>query len=240
MNKVKTHFIIRMNKLKKDGTAPIYLRLDVDGKRVELSTGKSIEPDKWCKIKRRVKGNSPKVHALNTQLDQYERRALEAESQLLKTNIKVTAQSLKQEIKGEKKVIPGVLEYFRMYIQKMEKLVGIDNSLSTLKRYRVCYKHLEMYLDKENKMSISLDELNLAFIQGFEVYLKTKNNPCSHNSALKYIDHFRRVVYDAFEKDLIRDNPFKQFKKKYKTTDPYIYQLIADGYVQTKKMMLIK
>ncbi len=191
MNKVKTQFIIRMNKIKKDGTAPIYLRLDVDGKRAEIATGKSIDPSKWCKIKRRAKGNSPTIHALNIQLDQYERRALEAESQLLKACISITAQSLKKEFHGDKKAIPTVLDYFQQYINMIEKLVGIDYSESTLKRYKVCCKHLAAFLDENNTSGSTLKELDLSFIQGFEMFLKTKKNPCSHNSALKYIDHFR-------------------------------------------------
>ena len=40
-------FYIRTTKIKADSTAPIYVRITINGKRAELSAKRSIDPSKW-------------------------------------------------------------------------------------------------------------------------------------------------------------------------------------------------
>ncbi|MEP0984411.1 Arm DNA-binding domain-containing protein [Ekhidna sp.] len=41
---------------KKNGEAPIWARVTVDGKRAEISTGKKTSPDKWNVNSGRIRG----------------------------------------------------------------------------------------------------------------------------------------------------------------------------------------
>ncbi len=40
-------FLIRKNRSNKLGEAPIYIRFSIDNERVEISTGRSINPHNW-------------------------------------------------------------------------------------------------------------------------------------------------------------------------------------------------
>ncbi len=40
-------FYLKRSKLNKNGEAPIYMRITIDGERSETSTKRSIEPERW-------------------------------------------------------------------------------------------------------------------------------------------------------------------------------------------------
>lgn len=221
MNTIKSSFLIRKSKANKNGKSPIYLRIVGKNDRAELSTKKYIEPERWSTEKGRVIGNKPEIQALNRYLDQLQHKVLESETQILKEGGKINASSIKDKLRNKSKPEHDLISYFNDHLDKMNELIGNGYAENTYKRYSTCFNHLKTYLDKEyGKNKINFSELDLAFIQGFEHYLKTKKNPCNHNSALKYIDHLKKVVNSAIDRDLVSNNPFKKYKAKYEETDP--------------------
>ena len=221
MNTIKTTFLIRESKTNKKGTTPIYFRIIGDNDRAEISTKKYIAPSKWDSVKRRGIGNKPSINSLNRYLDQFEHKALEAETQILKEGEKVTASAIKDKLLSRSKPKNDLIQYFKSHLDKMNELIGNGYAENTYKRYRTCFKHLKNYVKKQyGKDVYYLSELDLTFIQEFEHYLKTKKKPCNHNSALKYIDHLKKVVNSAIDRELIKNNPFLKYKAKYEDTDP--------------------
>jgi len=71
-NTFEVQFIIRSNKAK-DGLYPIYARISVDGRRVEVF----INLDNWNDDKGSVKGKSEEIRNLNTYLEQIRSRLTE-------------------------------------------------------------------------------------------------------------------------------------------------------------------
>ncbi|TLX78159.1 hypothetical protein E9993_00305 [Labilibacter sediminis] len=49
-----TKYLIRRNKTRKDGSTPIYIRLSLNQKRVELSTGIFINIEDWDEVKQAI------------------------------------------------------------------------------------------------------------------------------------------------------------------------------------------
>ncbi|HEY4966963.1 MAG TPA: Arm DNA-binding domain-containing protein, partial [Puia sp.] len=47
----------------------IYLRVTIDGQRMEISTKRTIEKDKWSSISGKAKGNLEEARSLNAYLD---------------------------------------------------------------------------------------------------------------------------------------------------------------------------
>jgi len=64
-NKIATHFYVKESKKDKNGIAPIYLRITVNGKRAEISTNRRIKPDMWDKSQERVAGRSGSTQLKN-------------------------------------------------------------------------------------------------------------------------------------------------------------------------------
>ncbi len=48
-NKIVTHFYVKEAKKDKNGEAPIYLRITINGERAEISTDRTINPEYWEK-----------------------------------------------------------------------------------------------------------------------------------------------------------------------------------------------
>ena len=67
--KVSVLFYAKKSKAVSLAKVPIYLRITVNGKRAEFSTGKNVVLDKWCSIQSRQKGSSEEARTLNKYLD---------------------------------------------------------------------------------------------------------------------------------------------------------------------------
>ena len=80
-------------------------------------------------------------------------------------------------------------------------------------------KHVTDYILKEYQVKdIPVREVDLKFITGFEYYLKTTRN-CAHNSAIKYITNFKKIIRIAYANDWINKDPFIHWKAKLKIVD---------------------
>jgi len=62
-------FTVKRSKISSKGLVAIHLFVTLDSKRLEITTGKFIEPEKWCTESGKVKGRSADVREINTYLD---------------------------------------------------------------------------------------------------------------------------------------------------------------------------
>lgn len=51
------------------GLVPIYLRITVNGKRAEATSGRECEPSTWNNIAGRLKGTKDEIKSFNSYLD---------------------------------------------------------------------------------------------------------------------------------------------------------------------------
>ena len=68
-SKITLYFYSKATKSNSNGLYPIYVRLTIDGKRLEYSTKKFIEPKKWSIELSKMKGNSEEARSINNLLD---------------------------------------------------------------------------------------------------------------------------------------------------------------------------
>nr|WP_288880150.1 Arm DNA-binding domain-containing protein [uncultured Pedobacter sp.] len=64
------------------GKAPIYLRITVDGKRCEVTTGRCCDPVQWNPTSGRCNGKKEETKSLNAYLDDLQNKVFEAHRQL--------------------------------------------------------------------------------------------------------------------------------------------------------------
>lgn len=62
-------FYMKKPKNYQKGPAPIYMRITVNGKRSEVTTGRSCEPSRWNAGAGRASGNKEDIKAFNAYLD---------------------------------------------------------------------------------------------------------------------------------------------------------------------------
>ena len=76
-------FYVKRSKTIANGTAPIYLRITIDGKLTEIAAKRYINPDKWSSQAQKVNGTSEEIRSLNAYLKTLEQQVYEAQHQLL-------------------------------------------------------------------------------------------------------------------------------------------------------------
>jgi len=197
-------------------SAPIYLRITVNGKRAEQSTKQIIDPKRWDPSSGRVKGNREDARVINSALDDLQLKVNRIHSRLVDLEQEVSAKSIKNILNGKDQNRKSIIEVFEYHNQQMKTQVGKDYSLGTYTRFETTLKHLKEFLKHQyQREDYGLSELNYSFITHFEYYFKTVRN-CNHNTTQKYIRNLRKIVNLAVINDWLEKDPFAKYKVKLK------------------------
>jgi len=238
-------FYLQRNKVSKDGKSPIYLRITVNGKRSQISIKRKISINKWNNEAGKVIGTTLEVKELNRYLNSLKHKIYKIQQKLLDDNRQITALLIKNIFTGEEENHKMLLKIFQDHNNQVERLVGKDFAPGTLERYKTAKKHLQAFLKLEYKFDdISVKDVNHKFIHGFEYYLKTERN-CSHNTAIKYITNFKKIIRIAYANDWISKDPFFNWKARLKTVDREFLskeeiQLMMEKNFSVKRLELVK
>ena len=212
-------FIIRKNKALKNGEVPIYLRITSRKQSVEIAIGRRINPELWSSEAGGAKGNTKEARDVNDQITDVKNQLREIMRQMRDDGAELTPLSLKNRwlgISSDEKTILGI---FQEHNDKVRQLVGKDFADGTRERYEVTYKHVHEFIRwKYKKEDLFLSDLNHAFITEMEFYLKTVRK-CCHNSAIKYIKNFKKIVRIALANGWLRVDPFANYKMTLKKVD---------------------
>ncbi|WP_081209357.1 site-specific integrase [Salegentibacter sediminis] len=215
-----THFHLLEKKKNKRGVAPIYLRLTVDGKRKEYSISRRIQPEIWNSKLQKVMGNNPNEKEINTHINNIRHKLNKIHQILSDNDQRITAARMIGNLKGENKKAPKLtLEVFKEHNEQMDRLSGKSISKSTAKRYWTCYNHIEQFLLEEYKTEdYPMNDINHHFISKFEYFLKTKRE-CNHNSALKYVNNFKKIIRIALANQWMDRDPFYNYKVQFESVE---------------------
>ena len=139
-------------------------------------------------------------------------------NKLLENNEHITAKRIKDIYIGKDEKRKTLLEAFTDHNQMMASRVGVDFSKSTYTRYSTTKDHVKAFLKHQyNLEDIYLAQLRYSFITDFEHFLKVIRK-CNHNSTLKYIRNFRKIINLAVKNDWLDKDPFKAYQVKLKDT----------------------
>ena len=109
-------------------------------------------------------------------------------------------------------------------------MAGKDISVSTAKRYWTCYDHVKQFIEEEYRLEdYNLRDIDYRFVTKFEFFLKTVRM-CNHNSALKYINNFKKIIRIALANQWIDKDPFYNFKVKFEAVER---DFLTAGEVET-------
>lgn len=219
--KVKTtlHFYAKSTKSNSVGLFPIYVRLTIDGKRLEYSTKKFIDPAKWSSSTSRMKGNSEEARSINSILDFIKNKINEIQFELLKDGISFTIDEFKNRLLGTSERTRTLIPIFQDHNNKIKALIGKEYAAGTLERYETSLKHTKEFLLWKYKASdVDILKIDHAFITDYEFYLRTVRN-CTNNTAVKYIKNFNKIIKICLANNWIERNPFANYKSKVKEVE---------------------
>lgn len=212
-------FYIKRSKPLKSGEVPIYARIKVGDYREELAVLRNINPDCWSKEKNGASGNSKEARELNDYLKFVQNQFQLHLQKLRDEGHEITAKAIKNSYLGINTDEKLLVKLFEEHNAATKLLEGKDYAHATVQRYETCLSHLKSYLIYRYKIiDVPVCKLNPDFIRGFELYLKSNRN-CCHNTTMKYIKNFKKIVRNALINGWIKSDPFANIKLALKKVD---------------------
>lgn len=213
--KISVLFYAKKSKTKSNLRVPIYLRITVNGKRAEFSTGKDVEISKWSSAQNRLKGNSEEARAINKYLDILKSNVLVLENKLALSRESFDAIDIKNLLTGANTTERYLIPIFEEHNSKIEKLLGKEYAPATLKNFKTCLAHLKEFLWKFHKKSdIDIQKLEPSFLNDFDFFLRTKPN-INNNSAVKHTKNLSKILKLCYQNNWIEKDLVIFYKGKF-------------------------
>ncbi|MGA9590779.1 MAG: site-specific integrase [Salegentibacter sp.] len=213
-------FHIKKSKINRKGRTPVMMRVTLNSRRSEINIGRSVEPDKWNAQTEKMMGRSIEANELNSFIELMREKVKAVQKSFVENEEDFTLAKFVKRFKGEEKDKSKMtLEVFKEHNEQMDRLSGKGISKSTAKRYWTCYNHVEQYIDEVYKAEdYRMKDIDHQFITGFEYFLKTKRE-CNHNSALKYVNNFKKIIRIALANQWMDRDPFYNYKVQFESVE---------------------
>ncbi|WP_142785689.1 site-specific integrase [Changchengzhania lutea] len=210
------HFWLNTAK-RKNGIAPVYARVTVNGKRAEISLKRYQSVTSWDPKTKRAKPRTPNAPALNAYLDQVYANLLGCQKQLLSEFKLITSRAIKARYLGEDENQKTLLELVDYHNATMKTVL----KHGTLKNYYSTERYIKRFLKAKIKSSdIYLKQLSYSFIIDFEQYLRkgpsiNKGQPLHNNGVMKHLERLKKLMNLSLQLEWIEKDPFVRFKLKF-------------------------
>lgn len=202
---------------------PIYLRITISGLRMEQTTNRFVERAKWSSEAGRLKGNTIEAKSINSFLDTLKNKIHNLEKKMIEEDIEINYQNFKEKWNSAPAKVHSVLEVFKNHNEELALLVGKDFAPATLNRYKTSLSHTRDFIQwKYQKDDIEICKINYEFISSYSLWLKTVRN-CNHNSSMKYLGNFKKIVHICLKNEWISRDPFIGFKlNQHEVDKPFL------------------
>ena len=217
---------IKKDKVKSNGSCPIYIKVIYNRKSITISTGKFITEDRWKQtdnLRRLLRQDKEKV--LKEFLDLYVLKIDKIHNQLEKFQETISIEDFKMKILGKEvdNSAPTLVSIIEEHNLHFSKLVVIgERSIASLQKYNRVKDLIQLFnLKKFGKQDIQVDMINSSYIYNLEAYLKFESEfkgklGIKNNSLVKYFKNLKTICNYAIKMELIDKNPFNLYHGKIK------------------------
>ncbi|GHV48034.1 transposase [Bacteroidia bacterium] len=204
----KILFYLKKNSPKPDGTVPVMGRITIDGTISQFSCKINVPVNLWDTRAGRLTGKSALAIKANLALDKIRVDINRHYQEVMHADGFVTADKVKNAYLGLGVKQDTFLSLFEKHNREFSRKVGYNRAKASYAKYCTIYMHMGNYIRQEyNRSDIFLKELNLAFINGFEHYLRTERS-CSTNTIWLYMIGVKHIVAIARNSGQLAINPF--------------------------------
>jgi len=210
-------FYLKKQKTTAQGTAPIYARVTVNGKRTEISVKRSIAVSGWDAKKGLARGSREETAELNRFLARFKAKIIDTYQETVLSGSIVDGAVIRERVTGSAqsgRTLGSLIEYHNK--EQESKL-----AYGTMKNYYTTQSYIKRFLkEKYRRTDIAILELNYSFISDFEHYLrnykpKDHHRSLNNNGIMKHIERLRKMVNMAVTMDWLVKDPFDKFRKHF-------------------------
>jgi integrase len=226
---VKTMIYIKKDKVKSNGSCPIYIKVIFNRKSITISTGKSITEERWREtdnLRRLLRQDKERV--LKEFLDLYILKIERIDNQLEKYQETITIAEFKLKILGKEAedLKPNLIAIIEVHNLHFAKLVAIgERSRASLQKYSRVKDLIRLFnLKTFGHENIQIERINSAYIYNLESYLKFESEfkgklGIKNNSVVKYFKNLKTICNYAIKMEFIDKNPFNAYGGKIKVIE---------------------
>jgi len=238
-NSFGIYFNIRVDK-EKDGSAPVYAAVTVNGKKALMVLQERISIKCWDMKKGMGKSNTTEGKKMNGYLEEMRQSIADCYKDLQLQRKVITAELLKTAFlrTGSDE---HTLTEIAIYHNEMSGGVLADG---TMKNYYTTQKYMAEFVKKQYKRKdYFLSELNYKFIQDFETFLR-KHQPLDHqkpltnNGIMKHLERFRKMINLAYRLEWIHRDPFEKFQLKFNKVEKEFLSSAELQALENKELIL--
>jgi len=212
--KLSILFFVKRTKTNAKGLLPIFIRVTVNGERIEFTTKRFTTPEKWSVEGNRMKGTSVESKSTNSYLDALKAKVYDYQQQLIREDEPVNVENMRNKIMGIDKRSHMLIGIFQQHNDEIKTLIGKDYAAATHVRYETSLKHTADFLKWKYKVSdLDIRKIDHEFITSYEFYLKSVCN-CCQNTTSKYIKNFGKIIRICLANGWLQKNPFINYKSK--------------------------
>jgi site-specific recombinase XerD len=216
INTFSVHFNLRTEK-EKDGKAPVYASIKVNGSKAMLALKQTISTRCWDLRKSMGKTTTAEGRELNSYLEEVRHVLSECYRELLLKRRVVTADSVKAgylRTGDDEHTLDEIAKYHN------DMSIGVL-AAGTMKNYYTTQRYISQFV-KENlkRKEFYLSELNYKFIQDFETFLRNHQpidhqKPLTTNGIMKHLERFKKMINLACRIEWLYRDPFEKFQLKF-------------------------
>lgn len=213
-------FYIKRKKLLKNGDAPVYMRVTVDGRFLEASLKRGVNPKMWNEKKQRSTGRDRLSLELNDYIADTLAKLLKIHQRFIDEKKIINPKTILDEWAGRVEKPKMLCEVFKeenlKYRQRLE--IG-DVVLNTVLRNERAERYLgEFILKKFNAPDVPFSAIDNAFVRDFHLFLRVDKKQ-EQNTANKYCKILKRIVTLALDNKWMDVNPFQGVRFHAKATN---------------------
>lgn len=201
-------FYINRTKIRKDGTCQLLCKVSIDAEWEQIGTKASVNPDIWNPETGRADGRSENAVTVNRAIDELTREITNHYNHIKKSLGFVTAELVKNAVKGIGQKPVTLLALFREHNEEFKKRIGVDRIKETYDSYQRSYKHLAAFIqEKKGVEDIILRSLDKVFYDDFEIFLQTdcKMKP---KTVHEHLYRLKKMTMRAVSQGTLRRDPY--------------------------------
>lgn len=213
-------FYIKRKKLLKNGDAPVYMRVTVDGRFLEASLKRGVNPKVWNEKKQRSTGRDRLSLELNDYLDDTLSKLLKIHQRFIDEKKVINPKTILDEWNGKIEKPKMLCEVFKEDNKKYRQRLEIgDVVLNTVLRNERAERYLGEFIRKKyNVNDIPFSSIDNAFVRDFHLFLRVDKKQ-EQNTANKYCKILKRIVTLALDNKWMEINPFQGMRFQAKATN---------------------
>ena len=201
-------FYINRTKIRKDGTCQLLCKVSIDAEWEQIGTKVSVNPDIWNPETGRADGRSENAVTVNRAIDELTREITNHYNHIKKSLGFVTAELVKNAVKGIGQKPVTLLALFREHNEEFKQRIGVDRIKETYDSYQRSYKHLAAFVqEKKGVEDITLRSLDKVFYDDFEIFLQTdcKMKP---KTVHEHLYRLKKMTMRAVSQGTLRRDPY--------------------------------